>query len=50
MNIAIRSKLMKHILKHWNKVSNEHENMTEKIIQIKREVMKTKDRIPKTPT
>ena len=28
---------MKHILKHLNKVSKEHENMTEKIIQIKRQ-------------
>ena len=36
MNIAIRSKLMKHILKHLNKVSSEPENTTEKIIQIKR--------------
>ena len=46
MNITIRSKLMKHILKHLNKVSSEPENMTEKIIQIKRyEVMEIKDRI-----
>lgn len=42
---------MKHISKHWNKISSEPENMFE-IIQVegKKEVLKNKDQILKIPT
>lgn len=46
MNIARRSKLMKCISKHWNKISSEPENMTEIIqVQVSKGEIKSNDRI-----
>lgn len=51
MNIARRSKIIKYISKHWNKVSSEPENRTEIIqVEVRKEEMKSNDRILQIPT